>query len=124
MASSRPALLRFCLIHSTALNCQFNARLSSQVLLMKVLLAPLAATLLAALCHASTSAADTLHDIYAIALENDPQLRAAEATYSANIQLEKQAMAAMLPQLSGEASYREQDIKTTRPKAEIGRAHV
>lgn len=81
---------------------------------MKVLLAPLAATLLAALCHASTAAADTLHDIYAMALENDPQLRAAEATYRANIELEKQALAAMLPQLSGEASYREQDIKTTR----------
>jgi len=44
--------------------------------------------------------ADTLADIYQSALENDPVLRAAQATYKANKETLKQGRAVLLPQLS------------------------
>lgn len=57
--------------------------------------------------------ADTLRDIYELAAKNDAKLKAAEATYKANIETEQQAKSRLLPQVSGEASYgkidREQD---------------
>ena len=75
---------------------------------MKSLLGPL--SLAITLCTASlTTHADTLADIYELALKNDAQLKAAEATYRANIETEKQAFSALLPQISGSAEYSESD---------------
>jgi outer membrane protein len=66
-----------------------------------------------ALCTASTlSLADTLAEIYQLALKNDPTLKAAEATYRSDIEFERQALSTIVPQISGTASYGEQDIDT------------
>ncbi len=63
----------------------------------------------AALCttlFAGTHAhADTLRDIYELAVKNDARLKAAEATYEANLETEQQARSRLLPQISGDASY-------------------
>lgn len=77
---------------------------------MTALLRPLALALAMALTSAPL-AADTMRDIYELAVENDAQLKAAEATYRANLEVEKQALGAMLPQITGEASYQESDIE-------------
>lgn len=73
----------------------------------------------AALCSSFLSAqihADTLRDIYELAAKNDAKLKAAEATYQANIETEQQAKSRLFPQVSGEASYgkvdREQDSQS------------
>jgi len=54
--------------------------------------------------------ADTLADIYDLALKNDPTLKAAEATYRSNMEFEKQALSTIVPQASATATYGEQDI--------------
>jgi outer membrane protein len=54
--------------------------------------------------------ADTLLDVYELAVKNDPQLKAAEATYRANKETETLSRAALLPQVSGQAYYQESDI--------------
>ncbi len=77
---------------------------------MKCLLHSL--SLAIALCTGSTAShADTLADIYELSLKNDATLKAAEATYRANIETEKQAFSAMLPQISGNASYTDSAIE-------------
>lgn len=48
---------------------------------------------------------DSLGDIYELALQNDPQWRAAAATYDATLQNEKISRARLLPQLNAEGSY-------------------
>ena len=58
---------------------------------------------LAAVCLVSFSSpgvTDTLLDIYELALQNDAQLRAQEATYLANLENEKVALSALLPQVN------------------------
>jgi outer membrane protein len=66
------------------------------------------------LCASSIcSQADTLADIYELSLKNDAQLKAAEATYRANIENEKQAFSALLPQVNGSAEYSESDTSST-----------
>ena len=57
--------------------------------------------------------ADTLVDIYELALENDAQLKAQIAQYNADIELEKLALAPLLPQAG--AGYSFTDSKTTAP---------
>ena len=54
--------------------------------------------------------ADTLREIYELALQNDAQLKAAEATYRANLELERLGLAALLPQVQG--NYSVTDTKT------------
>lgn len=58
---------------------------------------------------------DTLRDIYELALKNDAKLRAAAATYRANLEIEQQAKSGLLPQINADASYtrskREQDAE-------------
>ena len=61
----------------------------------------------------SLTQADTLADIYQLSLENDPRLKAAEATYRANIETEKQALAGLLPQINASGQYRENDTTET-----------
>ena len=70
----------------------------------------LSAALLASLSPAS---ADTLRDIYELALKNDAALKAAEASYRANLENENQARAALLPQIYGEANYTDVDADST-----------
>lgn len=51
------------------------------------------------------SRAESLRDIYELALKNDATLRAAAATFRANQETEKQARSRLLPQIASEASY-------------------
>ncbi|MDB6060049.1 MAG: hypothetical protein JWM78_152 [Verrucomicrobiaceae bacterium] len=54
---------------------------------------------------ACTTNADTLRDIYDLALKNDAKLKGAQATYKANQETEVQARSRLFPQVNGEASY-------------------
>ena len=63
------------------------------------------ASLLVCFSTAPFVAADTLQDIYQLALKNDPTLRSAQATYKADLQNENLAKAGLLPQISASASY-------------------
>jgi outer membrane protein len=58
---------------------------------------------IALLCESSS--ADSLREIYELAIKNDAKLGAAEATYRATIETEKQARSRLLPQLSADGSY-------------------
>jgi outer membrane protein len=67
-----------------------------------------------AFCAASSlSNADTLADIYELALKNDAQLKIAEASYLANIETEEQAFSALLPQISASGSYQDDDFDSS-----------
>jgi outer membrane protein len=59
--------------------------------------------LLALVSHGAQ--ADSLRDIYELALTKDPQLRGAQATYRANLEPQVQARARLLPQLVAEGNY-------------------
>lgn len=74
---------------------------------MKAIVRPL----IAAIFVSSTSPlfADTLQDVYELALKNDAKLKSAEASYRANIETENQAFSQLLPQVTGDASYSETD---------------
>ena len=48
---------------------------------------------------------DTLADIYELALKNDTTLKAAEATYNADMEVENQSFGVLLPQIEGNYSY-------------------
>lgn len=73
--------------------------------------------------------ADTLRDIYDLALKNDARLRAAAATFRANQETETQARSRLLPQIGADASYgridREQDAQgiVADPAAPLGFAY-
>ncbi|MCB1705249.1 MAG: TolC family outer membrane protein [Halioglobus sp.] len=64
-----------------------------------------------ALCCASLQA-DSLRDIYELALENDAQLKAEEATYLARRETENLARSALLPQVATAYSYQNSDLDT------------
>jgi outer membrane protein len=55
------------------------------------------------------SRAESLRDIYELALENDAQLKAEEAQYHANLETEKLGLSQLLPQVSGNYSYTDSD---------------
>jgi len=57
--------------------------------------------------------ADSLRDIYELALENDAQLRAEEATYLARRETESLGRSALLPQVSGSYTFQNQDSEST-----------
>ena len=60
--------------------------------------------------------AETLSDIYKIAVKNDPVILAAKANYNADKETLKQGRAVLLPQLSGSANKLEpQDPTSTNP---------
>ena len=59
--------------------------------------------------------ADTLVDIYELALENDAQLRSQVAQYNADIELEKLALAPLLPQARAGYSFSDSETDSTRP---------
>ena len=68
------------------------------------------ATLLGFMLFSTAGLSDTLSDIYETALENDPVLRAAEATYNAGMESRILGRAALLPQISATGSYGESDF--------------
>lgn len=78
---------------------------------------PLSVWLKFALCSllAGPTSADTLVDIYELALENDALLKSRVAQYNADIELEKLALAPLLPQ--GRAGYTitDSEADTTSP---------
>ena len=73
----------------------------------------------ALLCGSLSAQADTLLSIYEQALANDATLKASEATYKANLEIEKQALSALLPQLSASASYSQTDLDTTADRIDF-----
>ena len=72
-----------------------------------------AAVLSSSLCFAAQ--ADTLVDIYELALENDAQLKTQIAQYNADIELEKLALAPLLPQARAGYSFTDSENDSTRP---------
>lgn len=64
---------------------------------------------LASLGSTPVSAA-ALADLYRMALDNDPQLKAAEARYLAGQEADKQGLSQLLPQISAGGSYTFKDI--------------
>ncbi len=56
--------------------------------------------------------AESLRDIYELALENDAQLKSEQATYKANLETENLGRSALLPQING--SYDYQDVDQTQ----------
>ena len=64
---------------------------------------------------ASATSADTLLDVYELALKNDPQLKAAEATYRADLETEKLSRSALLPQVVGQAYYQDSETDAESP---------
>ncbi|MDO3380879.1 TolC family outer membrane protein [Gilvimarinus algae] len=70
--------------------------------------------LIAALVALSSSAqANSILDIYQLALENDPQLKADRAAYEAGLENKTIARAGLLPQISGSGSYTLSESETT-----------
>lgn len=72
-------------------------------------------TCVAILCS-SPVMADSLGDIYDLALDNDPELRAAHAAYMAGRESRNIGRAGLLPQLSAGATYQEsrQDVEASQ----------
>ncbi len=64
------------------------------------------------LLGSSIAGADTLREIYELALENDAQLRAQEATYRANLESENLGRSALLPQINANYDYTNTDTDT------------
>lgn len=62
---------------------------------------------------AQFSQADTLLDIYELALENDAQLKAQEAQYLANLEQENVALSALLPQVNAGYGFTNNKSETT-----------
>lgn len=60
----------------------------------------------------SIAGADTLGEIYELALENDAQLRGQEATYRANLESENLGRSALLPQINANYDYTNTDTDT------------
>jgi outer membrane protein len=75
---------------------------------------PLYAAILAATLLSPSLSADTLLDVYELALDNDPVLKTAEANYRANLETENIARAGLLPQVAGEAYYLDSETDSER----------
>jgi outer membrane protein len=68
-----------------------------------------------ALFSAAAAQASDLAEVYARALQNDPQIREAEANRLATLESKPQALAALLPQLSAGAGYDRRKTNGTTP---------
>jgi outer membrane protein len=77
--------------------------------------------LAALLFSASATMADTLTDIYELALKNDPTLRAAQANYRAGLESKNIGLSALLPQINANVNYTDSEQTTTgtNPFSEI-----
>ena len=69
--------------------------------------------------NAANLQADTLRDIYELALENDAQLKAEEAQYRANLERENLGLSALLPQVSANYLYQNADTDTEGNSIEV-----
>ena len=67
---------------------------------------------LLALLLASQPQADTLKDIYELALENDAQLKSEEAQYRAGLETERLSRSALLPQVNANYDFTNTDTDT------------
>ena len=65
-----------------------------------------------ALLVSAMSGADTLTDIYELALENDAQLKAQQAQYKANLETERLGLSRLLPQVNASYDYTRTDTDT------------
>jgi len=63
--------------------------------------------------------ADTLVDIYELALENDALLKSRVAQYNADIELEKLALAPLLPQARAGYTFTDSENDSTRPNVTV-----
>ncbi|MEE4280048.1 MAG: TolC family outer membrane protein [Halieaceae bacterium] len=63
----------------------------------------------------SAAQAESLRDIYELALENDATLKAQQAQYMAGLEDEKSALSRLLPQVTAAYNYTDSDVKTTSP---------
>lgn len=61
----------------------------------------------------ATASANSLLDIYQLALENDAQLKADEAAYRAGLEIKTISRSGLLPQIDGSASYSTSETETT-----------
>lgn len=64
--------------------------------------------------------AESLRDIYELALENDATLKAQQARYLASLEDEKSALSALLPQVSASYSYEDRETDTAGIGANFG----
>ena len=77
---------------------------------MKMLARLLSACLLSLACM--TANADTLREIYELALGNDAELKSLAAQYRANLETEKLGLSALLPQINASYEYTDSDTTT------------
>ncbi|NQY01836.1 MAG: TolC family outer membrane protein [Halieaceae bacterium] len=63
--------------------------------------------------------AESLRDIYELALDNDAQLKAEEAQYRANLEQENLGLSALLPQVAANYSYSNRDTDTNGESIEL-----
>ena len=75
-------------------------------------------TLITAMLACGASA-DTLKEIYELALENDAQLKADEATYRSNLETEALGRAALLPQVNANYDFTDSDTDTDAETIDI-----
>ncbi len=75
---------------------------------------------LALLLVTTPGRAETLWDVYQMARQNDPQLREAEASRMAAREAKPQARGALLPQISGTASFGQDETDSTRSGVSFG----
>ncbi len=68
--------------------------------------------LLALAVNSMAAQADSLRDIYELALENDAQLKAEEAQYLANLEQENISLSALLPQVNANYDYTNTDTES------------
>lgn len=61
----------------------------------------------------TTASANSLLDIYQLALEHDAQLKADEAAYRSGLEIKNITRAGLLPQINGSASYSDSETETT-----------
>ncbi len=78
---------------------------------MRALPQALVSLVIATAC--SVAQAGTLREIYELALENDAQLKAAEATYKASLETERIGLSALLPQVQGNYQFTDSESDTT-----------
>ena len=68
-----------------------------------------------AVCLSAGAQAESLRDIYELALENDATLKSQQALYLAGLEDEKAARSQLLPQVSARYSFENSDTDTTSP---------
>jgi outer membrane protein len=71
---------------------------------------------IACLAIAGQAQSDTLLDIYELALQNDPTLKAAEASYKALRENKNLGRSALLPQINAQGEYTKSDSDNSRPQ--------